>query len=118
MSDLYARIGRTIRELRGEVSQESLAKSLNVAANTLSRWETGTYKPTPADLDAIARHFAVPITVFFPDQQAEDERVRMLTSATGGLTKQDLEEVIKYAQFRKARQAIEREQAKPKRSKR
>jgi transcriptional regulator with XRE-family HTH domain len=107
MSDLYIRIGKTIRELRGELSQDALAKKLEVAPNTLSRWETGTYKPTPADLDGIARYFGVPITVFFPDQPADDERVKALTSATGGLNEQDFEEVIRYAQFRKARRVLE-----------
>ena len=107
MSDIYIGIGRTIRQLRGEMSQEVLAKKLDVAANTLSRWETGTYKPTPADLDLIARSFRVPITIFFPDQPADDERVKALTSATGGLSDQDFEEVLRYAQFRKARRVLD-----------
>ena len=115
MSDLYASIGKTIRQLRGEQSQEALAKSLGIAPNTLSRWETGTYKPTPADLDLISRHFDVPITVFFPDQK-EDERVKALTSATGGLDEDDFAEVLRYAQFRKVRRALEQPKAKrPKR---
>jgi transcriptional regulator with XRE-family HTH domain len=106
MSDLYITIGKTIRQLRGEMSQEALAKELDVAPNTLSRWETGTYKPTPADLDLIARSFGVPITIFFPDQPAEDQRVKALTSATGGLDDQDFEEVLRYAQFRRARRVL------------
>ena len=51
---------------KGSLSQEALAAKLNVAANTVSRWETGTYKTTPADLAKLARFFAVSITVFFP----------------------------------------------------
>jgi transcriptional regulator with XRE-family HTH domain len=107
MSDLYIRIGKTIRELRGEMSQDALAKKLEVAPNTLSRWETGTYKPSPADLDQISRFFGVPITVFFPEHASEDERVKALTSATGGLNDQDFEEVLRYAQFRKARRVLD-----------
>lgn len=112
MTDLYRRIGEKIRELRlrpenGAMSQEALGEKLEVASNTVSRWETGTYKPTAEDLDKLARLFGVPITVFFPNLSSEDETITMLTSATAGLTKDDLEEVIRYAEFRKARRTLE-----------
>ena len=59
MTTLYEHIGHKIRELRtsypkGMLSQEALAEKLKVASNTVSRWETGTYKPTPKDLDGLA----------------------------------------------------------------
>jgi transcriptional regulator with XRE-family HTH domain len=112
MPTLYEQIGEKIRELRlaypkGTLSQEALAIKLNVAANTVSRWETGTYKPTPEDLDKLARFFCVPITVFFPEMKGEDARVVALTSAIGGLSKKDFDEVLRYAEFRKVRQALE-----------
>lgn len=111
MHNLYEYIGQKIRELRtlypkGALSQEALAAELNIAANTVSRWETGTYKPTPEDLDALARFFSVPIATFFPNL-TEDTRVSALASATGGLGQKDFEEVIRYAEFRKARRALE-----------
>jgi len=65
MSNLYTSIGDQIRQLRGGESQKVLAKKLNIAPNTLSRWETGTYKPTAEDLDNISRFFKAPISVFF-----------------------------------------------------
>jgi transcriptional regulator with XRE-family HTH domain len=103
MSDMYAAIGEKIRELRGKASQEALAADLGIKPNKLSRWETGTYKPTAVDLDNLARYFDVPITVFFPGQIEEsNERVSALASATGGLDEKDFEEVIRYAEFRKA----------------
>ena len=112
MPTLYQQIGDKIRELRltypkGVLSQEALAVKLDVAANTVSRWETGTYKPTPEDLDKIARFFSVPITVFFAELRGEDARVAALASAIGGLSKQDFDEVLRYAEFRKARRALE-----------
>lgn len=104
MTDLYDHIGQKIRELRKGrgMSQEGLAADLDVPANTLSRWETGTYKPTAKDLDAIARLFKVSITEFFPGMQSQATRVAALTSATGGLDDSDFEEIIKYAEYRKA----------------
>ena len=112
MDELYEHIGKKIRELRlaypgGTLSQEALAAKIGTAANTLSRWETGTYKPAPDDLDKLARFFKVSITSFFPDIPPDDRRIAMLTSATGGLTDADFEEVIRYAEYRKARRALE-----------
>lgn len=90
------------------MSQEGLAEKLGTAANTVSRWETGTYKPTADDLDKLARFFKVSITVFFPDLEHDDKRISALASATGGLDQADFEEVIRYAEFRKARLALEK----------
>jgi transcriptional regulator with XRE-family HTH domain len=111
LTELYEFIGQTIKKLRQEypkgiLSQDALAQHIGVGANTLSRWETGVYKPTPDDLDKLARFFKVPITVFFPDLKVDD-RVMMLASATGGLDANDFEELVRYAEFRKTRRAME-----------
>jgi transcriptional regulator with XRE-family HTH domain len=121
MTNLYRQIGDKIRELRstapgGPLSQEALASELGVTGNTVSRWETGTYKPSAEDLDRLARFFKVSIAIFFPDLQADDRRISALTSATGSLDARDFEEVIRYAEFRKARRSLE--DAKRTRSKR
>ena len=110
--ELYEYIGNKIRELRthypeGSLSQDALAAGIKVAANTVSRWETGTYKPTPDDLDKLARYFNVSILTFFSNLAPDDARIAALTSATGGLNDKEFEEVIRYAEYRKARLAIE-----------
>ena len=120
--DLYEFIGNKIRELRthypeGALSQDALAAAIKVAANTVSRWETGTYKPTPDDLDKVARFFKVSITTFFPNLAPDDARISALTSATGGLSDKDFEEVIRYAEYRKARLALEGAKSSKKKSK-
>jgi transcriptional regulator with XRE-family HTH domain len=109
MPTIYEQIGQRIRELReaAGMSQSALAAELDEAANTVSRWETGTYKVTPENLDRLARLFKVSITVFFPSVSQDEGRIAALTSATGGLDKKDFEEVIRYAEFRKVRQAME-----------
>jgi transcriptional regulator with XRE-family HTH domain len=117
MANLYEHIGLKIRELRqtypaGALSQDALADKLGKPGNTISRWETGTYKLRPEDLDELARFFDVSITVFFPDQKPDDRRLAALTSATGGLDERDFEEIVRYAEFRKARRAL----APPKRA--
>jgi len=105
--DIYKRIGEKIRELRttlkGQgISQEDLARAMKTTANTVSRWETATYKPSISDLERLARFFGVPVTVFFPPVQPAS-RMNALLSATGDLDDNDLEEVTLYALFRRAR---------------
>ena len=106
MTDVYRYIGEKIRELRrtfggAGISQDALAKAMNTTPNTISRWETAAYKPSAEDLDRLARFFRVPIATFF--EGASDSRIDALLSATGDLHDDDFQELIEYAQFRKAR---------------
>ena len=101
-----------IRELRvsynnGEgLSQDTLAKQLKVAANTISRWETGTYCPSVTDVEQIARFFGVSMMAFMPPEmidKEEDENLKALLRTARQLHPADLEELQKYAEFRRAR---------------
>jgi transcriptional regulator with XRE-family HTH domain len=108
MPDIYEQIGKQIRELRttlrGQgISQEDLAHAVDTTANTVSRWETATYKPSISDLEKLARFFGTPITVFFPQPEPKS-RTNALLSATADLDDDNLEEVTLYAQFRRMRQ--------------
>lgn len=105
--NIYSWIGNRIRELRtgwggAGISQEELAEAIGTTANTVSRWETATYKPSISDLDMLAQFFNVPITAFFPAIQASSQ-INALLTATRGLDDDDLEEVTLYALFRRAR---------------
>ncbi len=113
-------VGRRIRELRtdyggGEgLSQEALAKASGTTANTISRWETATYRPTIEDLERLARFFGVSILEFFPPEEtpANDQIIALLRAAKQ-LSPDDLEELRKYAEFRKAR-SLHKQVDKPK----
>ena len=110
--DLHDHIAAKIKDLRvnynsGEgLSQESLATHVKVSTNTISRWETGTYRPSTKDLERLSRFFGVPINAFFPSEMVgdeEDENLKALLRAARQLHPADLEELRKYAEFRKAR---------------
>lgn len=110
--DLLDHVAAKIRDLRvsynsGEgLSQESLAAALKVAPNTISRWETGTYRPSLKDLERISRFFGVPMMSFLPDEMIgddEDENLKALLRTARQLHPADLEELRKYAEFRRAR---------------
>jgi len=120
--DLLDHIAARIRELRlsynsGEgLSQESLANHLKVSANTISRWETGVYRPTFTDVERIARFFGVPTKSFLLSEmidEEEDENLKALLRTARQLHPADLEELRKYAEFRRAR-AIYQGKSRPK----
>jgi transcriptional regulator with XRE-family HTH domain len=110
--ELLDHVAAKIRDLRvsynsGEgLSQESLAVRLKVAPNTISRWETGTYRPGITDLEEMSRFFGVSILSFFPSEmidENEDENLKALLRTARQLHPADLEELRKYAEFRRAR---------------
>jgi transcriptional regulator with XRE-family HTH domain len=109
MIDLYVYIGQKIRELRTHhlgkgVDQDTVAQALGTTANTVSRWESATYRPSVRDLEKLSRYFGVSISVFFPEVQ--DSRLEALMSATGDLRDEEFEELLEYARFRRARQML------------
>jgi transcriptional regulator with XRE-family HTH domain len=104
-------VAHRIREIRSSyggtgLSQEALAQKISVSTNTISRWETGTYEPTLNDLEALSRELGVSILEFFPQVAQTDEkskRVDALLRAAKSLNESDLEELRRYAEFRRAR---------------
>jgi transcriptional regulator with XRE-family HTH domain len=108
---LIDHVAAHLKELRvaynnGEgVSQETLARQLGVAANTVSRWETAVYAPSLTDLERLARFFGVSIVSFFPSEKpgSDDESLLSLLRTARQLEPADLEELRRYAEFRKAR---------------
>ena len=114
--DLLDHVAARLKELRfsynsGEgLSQEALAIRLKVAPNTISRWETGTYRPSLKDVERIARFFGVSIMSFLPHElvdEEEDENLKALLRTARQLHPADLEELRKYAEFRRARAIYE-----------
>ena len=110
---LIEHVGQQIRMFRTGygggtgISQHALAKALGVASNTISRWETGTYRPTIEDLEKLARFFGKSILDFFPKEEIRaerDERIEALLRTAKQLNDEDVEELRRYAEFRRARQ--------------
>jgi transcriptional regulator with XRE-family HTH domain len=112
--DLYEYVGQRIRELRSQhggppgISQEVLAQKLDVATNTISRWETATYHPTLDDLDRLARFFGVSLLELLPPDERQtaskqSEEISALLRAAQDLAEEDLVELRRYAEYRRAR---------------
>lgn len=109
MSDVLNHVASRIRQLRttyGEtgLSQDALAQHLGIAANTVSRWETGAYKPDLTDLDKLSRFFKQSILTFFPqDLDPVKKETEALLRAAEALPASDVEELIRFAEFRRAK---------------
>lgn len=107
MPTLYEYIGEQIRNLRksNSLSQEEFGEIIGTQTNTVSRWETATYKPSANDLESIAKKFNITIAYFFPEenQPTVSKSLQALMSATADLNESDIQEITEYAMFRKAR---------------
>lgn len=119
-TDLFAHVGKRIRELRtgfngGKgLSQIALGKALRVTANTISRWETATYQPGLRDLERLSRFFGVSIGEFLPDARVRtDERIDALLRTARDLPASDLEELRRFAEFRRAHAIYPRGRPRP-----
>ena len=118
--EIYEFIGGKIRSYREQhgMSQEILANGLGVTANTISRWETATYKPSVKELEKLSRAFEVPIWTFLPSGvEPPNEEQKALLSATGDLPAEDLQELERYADFIRARKVMRKTKNKKRPSK-
>lgn len=113
MANLIQDIGQRIRDFRTSygggtgISQDALAKALGVASNTVSRWETGAYQPGLEDIDRLAKFFGKSIYDFFRHGEIgseRDEKIEALLRTAKQLSDEDVEELRRYAEYRRARQ--------------
>ena len=112
---LYEYIATKIKELRENyggkgISQDFLAQKLTVTPNTISRWETGKYKPRVTDLQKLADFFSVPFSTFFPEAKEDSTKPELnaLFSASKDLHPEDLKALTMFAEYRKARRVLEK----------
>jgi len=104
-SPLIERVGQRIKEFRtayGErgISQEALATKMGVA----------TVRPTIEDLEKLARFFGKSIEEFFPRREVgtrQGQRMEALLRTAENLDDKELDEVRKFAEYRRARMIYE-----------
>jgi transcriptional regulator with XRE-family HTH domain len=108
--ELVRYVGERIRDLRkaygggAGMSQEELATQVRTTANTISRWETGTYEPRLEDLNNVAKVLQVSILDLFPlEERTGKVEITALLRAAEHLPEEDVKELRRYAEFRRAR---------------
>lgn len=104
---LFEYIGKRIKTLRTNfgtkgISQDRLAKAVGVAPNTVSRWETATYRPSVEDLVNLSRFFGISVGDFFPGKSAKPEQLPDLLAIVEYLKPEDVEKLKSYAEFLRA----------------
>ncbi len=110
--EIYKYIGNKIRIYRTNfrMTQEQLAEKIGTSANTISRWETATYKLDVAELEKLSRELGEPIWAFLPSSvKPPVEKLQALLSATGDLPEEDIEELQRYADFIRAKKALQKQ---------
>lgn len=107
--ELTEYVAKAIRRLREAydagkgISQTDLAKKLSKTPNTISRWETGEYKPRIEDLYELAKFFRVSILEFLPNDRSESEvKLEALFRSANSLDEEDRDELRRFAEFRLA----------------
>ncbi|WP_433972832.1 helix-turn-helix transcriptional regulator [Tunturiibacter lichenicola] len=104
--DIYAAVGLKIRELRASfagkgLSQAELAQAMDTTPNTISRWETGVYRPSLLDIESIARFFGVPVERMLPQSEMPSQ-INLLLSAASNMDDAALQELVRFAHFQLA----------------
>jgi transcriptional regulator with XRE-family HTH domain len=76
VSEIDAHVGDRMRARREQLgmSDDALALALGISCRTLGSYETGTVRPTPAKLSAIATVLAVPISYFFDGREEPSDQ--------------------------------------------
>lgn len=106
---VYEKIGERIRRFReGEdLSQDQLAKKIGETANTVSRWETATYKPSLDDLEKLARALDRSVVDLFPEEHLPaDQGVNALLRSMKALHHDDVSVLRSHAEFLRAERAL------------
>lgn len=89
------------------MSQSEVAREIDATPNTVSRWEIGAYSPSVDDLHALAKVFDIAVADFFPTPEP-DGKLNELVVAARGLDEQEIKEIIRYVNYRRATSAITR----------
>nr|WP_235594437.1 helix-turn-helix transcriptional regulator [Leptospira noguchii] len=94
------------------ISQTDLAKHVSKNPNTISRWETGEYKPKSDDLFLLSKFFQVPISSFFPEENQENYN-NLISNLKEKLSRKDIKEIINFIEFKIATKSTDIERKKP-----
>lgn len=117
---LYESIAERIRHFReiANMSQEQVANKIGVAANTVSRWETSTYRPTLDDLEKLSRILKISILQLLPEEETPSDRsINALLRSASALDKNDVRELQNYAEYLRVRNALKGSKATKRRTK-
>ncbi len=94
-------VGRRLKQVREylNLSQQVVARTTGVPRSAISDIERGHRKVDSLELRKFSRLYSYPAGYFLGDDGPDDESVLALARAVVGLTDDDKNEVIRFAQF-------------------
>lgn len=109
----WQRIGERLRKAREyvELKQEEAAQAVGIARTALSQIENGKRKVDAVELSSFARLYGQTIEHLSGDtkEEAVPDSVTALARAAKGLSTEDQDELLRFAQFLQARPVKDRD---------
>lgn len=68
-------VGEIIRELRGEMTREQLARALDETSSVIYKWERGQSFPNFRSAINLGRFFTVPVEMFYKERTPEEQEL-------------------------------------------
>lgn len=93
------------REYRG-LSQDDVAQNIGVSRSAISLMESGGRNVSAIELGRLAKLYKVTMESL-AGHDSSDESVRMMARATATLSEEDRKEVLRFAEFLRARSVNE-----------
>ena len=97
---------REAREYRG-LSQDEVARHIGVSRSAISLMESGTRNVSAVEFSRLAKLYKVTMESLAGHDSSDDESISMVARATATLSDKDREEVLRFAEFLRARNTSE-----------
>ena len=97
---------KAAREYRG-LSQDEVARHIGVSRSAISLMESGTRRVSAAELSQLAGLYKATMESLTGDGPGDDETVSMVARAAADLSEKDRDEVLRFAEFLRARSVDE-----------
>ena len=93
---------REAREYRG-LSQDEVARHIGVSRSAISLMESGTRNVSAVEFSQLAKLYKVTMESLAGHDSSDNEAISMVARATASLSDKDREEVLRFAEFLRAR---------------
>ena len=90
------------REYRG-LSQDEVARHIGISRSAISLMESGTRRVSAAELSQLAGLYKATMESLTGHGSGDTETVSMVARATADLSEKDQDEVLRFAEFLRAR---------------
>lgn len=100
-----SKLGDKIKQLRESknITQQELAKMVDINQTSISKFESGQRNPTPANLKKIAEALCISPNEFIEDNNFEKN---VLMRNLKGLSSESLKKINEYTEFIKAKEML------------